>query len=64
MSCISFLIRGSIKDKIELGFYINDRNDKNYLSKKEFGNFLESITKSSIIAIDNVVKAEFQKESL
>ena len=36
LNCLSFLTRGSIKDKIELGFHIFDKNNKNYLTKEEF----------------------------
>lgn len=32
LTCISFLIRGTMKDKIELAFYINDKDKKDYLT--------------------------------
>lgn len=57
MCCLSFLIRGELKDKIELSFYMNDRERKNYLNIDQLKNFLNTIiTTLSIIEINDTEK--------
>lgn len=58
MCCISLLIRGQIKEKIELCFFLFDRDRKNYLSADEVEPFLEMLMKAISISFQKD-QAEF-----
>ena len=56
LSCLSFLMRGKIKDKLEMSFYIFDKTHKHYLTYDEFIKLIESLIKTTNIAIDKVMQ--------
>ena len=41
--CLSSLTRGEIAEKINLLFKVNDTQDKNYLNKQEFNQFVDDL---------------------
>lgn len=57
LSCLSFLMRGKIKDKLEMSFYIFDKAHKHYLTFAEFIKLIDSLIKTTNLAIDKVMSS-------
>ncbi len=58
------LIRGEINEKLELCFYIFDKDQKGFLAREELMNLVDTLIKSLIVMFDMDLIAQFREQSV